>query len=604
MAVPDYFVTFDTESKRYQVTDDKEKQEFFIGDIYDGNKHNFFYDLDQFILRIVEYSKNKKWVYVFAHNIGYDSSLTGLKKMFILGKDFFGFKRHKFMIMDNNFWVRYTKLYSKKREQQNIVFLDSYQFLQKSLGQLAEDILKEHKYAKEEYLYSPKEWNEYISKNGFDLVKVDTEILYKLLEKFFEFLRKYDMPFGYTLSNIAYNEFLKNHLKYRIFFDDNVSPEYYDDMESAYRGGFVNVLELGNIDNIITYDVNSEYPKVMYKHNYPIKFVKMLKDITIEKYLEYSKLYYIISNVDFELPENSISFITKKIGNKLISIRKGNQTLHKPEIDYLIEENAKIKFNRVYLYEQVNDLFDSYVEKFYKIKKEADNPSERYIAKILLNSLYGKFGQNRETTEYIAVDENKEIDKPSRYMIIEGNEKIVITDYGYFKAKKVKHRNKFSYEIAGAVTSYARMYLYHLAKKIGLDSCVYFDTDSIHAKFKVWDGYGDLKDLINAVSYHPEFQDVIGNELGQLKIEKRGYGEYYAPKCYRFNGDWTFKGVNILKDKQLSENVWLHSQFSKIKSVIHKGVQVMKVKKSITFKNDKFKFKNNRAISYSEDELE
>ena len=40
-----------------------------------------------------------------------------------------------------------------------------------------------------------------------------------------------------------------------------------------------------------------------------------------------------------------------------------------------------------------DDLFSEYIEKWYNVKKNSKNEIEKSLAKLMLNSLYGKMGQ-------------------------------------------------------------------------------------------------------------------------------------------------------------------------------------------------------------------
>lgn len=63
-----------------------------------------------------------------------------------------------------------------------------------------------------------------------------------------------------------------------------------------------------------------------------------------------------------------------------------------------------------YKFERGKDVFKSYVEDLYNIKKNSSNVVERNTAKLMLNSLYGRFGM-KEITSQIKVIKAKDYDQ-------------------------------------------------------------------------------------------------------------------------------------------------------------------------------------------------
>ena len=70
-----------------------------------------------------------------------------------------------------------------------------------------------------------------------------------------------------------------------------------------------------------------------------------------------------------------------------------------------------IKILRGYKYEKEENLFKGYVDDIYRIRLESKNEQLNKIAKLLLNSLYGRFGMKTfvESTKFIKSDKLNEI---------------------------------------------------------------------------------------------------------------------------------------------------------------------------------------------------
>ena len=132
-----------------------------------------------------------------------------------------------------------------------------------SLDDLIRKYLKVGKYASEdEYALSPDEWNAYIHENGDELCRNDTIQLWKIFTKFLSFLSTNQFPLGMTLASTAMKTFRLRFQEGADLFYPN-SEDYNADIIEAYRGGYTNVLQLGEVEDVIVYDVNSLYPYSM-----------------------------------------------------------------------------------------------------------------------------------------------------------------------------------------------------------------------------------------------------------------------------------------------------------------------------------------------------
>lgn len=516
-------------------------------------------------------------VYVFAHNASYDLSLTGIKKDIILGEKLGTFKRADKFMVENVVYVKYQRQYKRngKRQRQQLIFLDSYQLLHGSLKSLAATFAAGEKYASDEdYSLSPAEWNKYIRENGAALAASDAEILYNILTKFFARLERLRVPFGITLPSMAWLYFKLNILDTTLRYRNDT--RYNANILEAYRGGFNNLFAPGAYKYIRDYDVNSLYPYSMANRKMPKKYIGYHRQtFTLPTYRRLAKKYYVIADVEFILPRDvQMSFIVKKIYGKLIPLQGGRLWLHQCEIDWLISHNALLIMHGAYLYEYSTTLFDDYVYGWYKIKNDATARRDeglRTIAKLFLNTLYGKTGQHRSYALMLPNETITQLHAPTKLIIKQHNGTTVITDYGYFHTIRDDQTIKYAPELAGAITAYARITLAKYVEAAGIENVIYCDTDSIHTTGKQLDKF-------------------ISNDLGALKIENEGEAVYYAPKVYKLNDKWTYKGVNVKRSVQINENEWETRQFSRAKSTLWEGVSVQTKRKRMTLLNDKFKW--------------
>lgn len=112
------------------------------------------------------------------------------------------------------------------------------------------------------------------------------------------------------------------------------------------------------------------------------------------------------------------------------------------------------------------------------------NPALRTIAKLMLNSFWGKLAQrpNLPQTEicndyesYFSLLSNEELEILGEYMVTDSS---ILVNFKKIKEENVDPGNT-SVAIASFVTSYARTKLYSIISKIKRGNLFYFDTDSV-----------------------------------------------------------------------------------------------------------------------------
>lgn len=180
---------------------------------------------------------------------------------------------------------------------------------------------------------------------------------------------------------------------------------------------------------------------------------------------------------------------SRKAGERL------NFTLHPQEkavyatceLDLAVAKGYKItKIHRVLHFpESTTTLFRGYVDVFMKLKDDAtreQNPGRRAIAKLCLNSLWGKFGQKTNVRQS---DFTKKY--ADAFVLMEEKDVLDVVDVGSAGTMEVVYREKGGDEvksyntnvaIAAWTTAQARRTLYE-ALDIVKDRAIYCDTDSV-----------------------------------------------------------------------------------------------------------------------------
>ncbi|XP_048583931.1 uncharacterized protein LOC116613862 [Nematostella vectensis] len=250
-----------------------------------------------------------------------------------------------------------------------------------------------------------------------------------------------------------------------------------------------------------------------------------------------------------------------------------------PEVYKALEKGyTVVKVYEVWHWEQWDCLFKEYIKTFLKFKQEASgwpawcvtdaekqqylddyeqhegvrldpakvekNPGLRSVAKMLLNCMWGKFGEqtNPRRTKY--VDEPKEFfgllldDHVDVTNVLIVNDDLLQVHYRMceeFKGMK-PHTNVI---IAAMTTTWARLKLYQVMEGLQ-ERCLYHDTDSV------------------IFVHRPgEWEPPLGDHLGDLtsELEEGDYIDHFAstgPKSYGYT---TRRGDSVCKVKGLHLNL-------------------------------------------------
>lgn len=308
-----------------------------------------------------------------------------------------------------------------------------------------------------------------------------------------------------TVASDAMNEYKQlNGMDYfsRMF------PVLHEDMDSeirrAYRGGFTYADPRFSgrvVDSGIVLDVNSLYPSVMKNYLIPYGLPLYKKG----EVLPTDERPLVIFSVTFtaKLKPNHIPCIQIKGSNMFIGteyLREITEptTLMVTNVDWdLYNDHYDIDvlaYGGGWRFRAVKGMFDSYIDKWSEVKAK-ETGGKREIAKLHLNSLYGKFASNPNVTGKVPI-------------LKDGVVKLV---------RGAPETRPPVYTAAGVfITAYARDITIRAAQA-NYDVFAYADTDSLHL----------LQDTV------PESIEVHPTKLGAWKFEYAFHNAYYIrPKAY------------------------------------------------------------------------
>lgn len=401
-----------------------------------------------------------------------------------------------------------------------------------------------------------------------DYIKRDVFIVRDALLKFFEYTGC-DSP-RLTLSSVAYSDWLR-YIPKTIEIEGvqdvkgYLLPQLDDDMyylcKDAYRGGFVYLnskYKCKTINqDIYKYDINSSFPNVMRNCKLPYGKPRYLTDSElgsiafnmrgelcytddktgqlVETTMYIGKCNDIVGNWNVKpncvpcYPINHALLSTEY--SEFISLDYSDtftgvdiQTffncyfdMDPPVIDPDCGYTLFMMFSEVLVFEEFNGLFDYYIDYWISKKIEADqsgNKALRTIAKLMLNSVYGKLGLNPvRYNKKSSLDEDGALKFEFDYEIDGITGEYLLDDRGR-KIIKSTTTAKNYIPIASFITAYARQHLIYAIQK-NIDSFVYCDTDSMHL-------LSQAKDV-----------ELNATKLGAWKFEGISTkSKYIRTKCY------------------------------------------------------------------------
>lgn len=536
---PKRLIVFDTEAYRSNKIDGIERQTLRLGvaryielnndlEIVEDEYYNF--TTCDGLLEYIEHRQRKdKTLFVYAHNIKYDLQLTGLLRLML--ED--GYEVSKFVMNDPPTFIRL------KRNRSHVMFVDTFNYWQTSVAKMG-DTLGLAKLTMPQEAESNEPW--------FTYCKRDVTVLSEYLLSYMLWLRNNSLGgMSLTLAGQAFRTYRHNFLESTITIHNYPHPLHLE--REGYSGARTEAFYQGDLSgqDWFKLDVNSMYPYVMKMDTYPVKMRAHSKDIPLSQLTRLLERFYVIAAV--VLDTDTPVYPSKHEGKLVFPVGRFVTTLHDSELRYAVEYGHIKEVLEVAIYER-GSLFNEYIDYFYQLKQTADATGDkisRQLAKTLMNSLYGKFGQRGIVSKILP---NKGAIRYGRYLgYSEKLKKNITINYLGDQIELSYPLNESYYSmpaIAGAVTANARMYLWRLIQLAGSKNVMYIDTDSLIVNLE---GYNNLASLLDDA------------KLGYLKLE--GESNRFiirGLKDYQFGTDNKTKGVPKTAIP-VDQNTWTYDQF-------------------------------------------
>lgn len=456
----------------------------FCAGIWDGEVYRQFWGEDNCVINIVEYIRDELQGYtIYAHNGGKFDYFFMLK------------------YFDPNIKIINGRIARAKIGKATLT--DSLLILPAPLSTYKKDVFNYKKMEKKVRLQHKQEILKYL--------KADCIYLHEWVSEFIGLFGK-----KLTIAGTAYNE-LKN-----TGYDPKNTYEGYDEkFRPFYYGGRVSTFKRGQINGDHEYiDINSAYPyAMMFKHAYGDKVIEVKTPP-----LNFDGYFAVIDAISYGcLPARDIES-KKLLYHDDEQIREYHCTGWEIKAGLDTGTLKVIKYKKIYVHEQIKSMKE-FVTKFYNGRleyKKNGNVTFAYFFKIVMNSCYGKFGQDGRQFKNYCLTGHSEV--PENYFELEEaiiEQEKVHKKFGdkddLIELERLQDKqwiihseihdsliweqpapvNRYNnVATAASITGYVRAYLWRAI----CDSVepVYCDTDSIMCK---------------------KFNGEMGNKLGQWKLE-------------------------------------------------------------------------------------
>jgi hypothetical protein len=484
-----------------------------------GNTDNFIYgtNIDDFM----KWCSNSKHNYTcYFHNLKFDSEYIFywlLKNGYECIEDKKARKDKTFtcLLSDTGQFYSVEVYFSVNGKKVNkVTFIDSLKILNFSVEKIAKDFkLPIQKLELDYERYRPVGYK--LQQYEIDYIRNDVEIMSMAL----------DIMFNQKLNKLTIGSdalsYYKNDLKSFNKYYPNIGNDKDKLIRKSYRGGWTYLnpkyknVEVGEG---LVIDKNSMYPSMMYYEfmpfGEPVYFEgEYIKDITHPLYIQ-------MFSCSFKVKENKLPTVQLKhtlgyMDNEYVETTEGRietLTLTNIDLELFLEhyDHSEITYHGGFKFKRITGLFKSYIDYWMEEKIKAGkegNGAKRQIAKLMLNSLYGKFGLSGT---------------------VRGKFPKLEDDIVKYECYPRRERDTVYVPVASFITSYARADIIRTSQairdytmnKYGKDFYLYSDTDSVHC-LKLSDD--ELK----------QFMDLDDFRLGAYKVESTfERAKFIRQKCY------------------------------------------------------------------------
>lgn len=507
-----------------------------------------FEDAAAFWDALESFAKEKTATYIYAHNWFYDLAMISAATEARLR----GWTITEYVPASHLLWL------SMRKGTKSLHFIDTLNYFAMSLEKLGEDI-GEYKSVSTAYPQSSPWWDDYC--------KQDVTVIRHAMHQYFSVISELDFGmYRKTLASQAYGAWRHRFMHHDVLILNDPQIEALE--RSAYHGGRSEVFyDLPIHSPVYGLDVNSMYPWVMREYLFPAIKAAKGRRMSLPQLRERISSELVVARVTVQTDEPVYPYAS--VDRVIYPVGQFETSLSTPELAYALAHDHLLSCSEWVSYEPA-PLFREFVDELYPLRSQYrtdGNLAFAFLVKILLNSLYGKFGQRGfvwkrceecDSAPYDEFDGNCEVDGP------------ILKHRRRFGEMWHRLRDLEAFEsfpaIAAHVTAYARMALWQLKSEAGHENVYYCDTDSLYT---------------NTVGKERLSARMSETELGGLKLESESrYAWFRAPKDYELDDYRKIKGVRK-SARQVSDTVYEQVQFESYDQTLSHGQDGVIVVKSV-----------------------
>lgn len=437
--------------------------------------------------------------------------------------------------------------------------------------------------------YTPLAWQ---SKAHIDLPQADPVVCCAVLElAVFRLLNWWrDSDAGVwkaSVGGLAWNNFRHRHMRHGI--SPTVDPDALRLEQDSYFGGIVECRWRGEVkipvDNTLNnparkpppgwgilngslyhLDIRSMYPAIMRDEYFPCRLITHKGGLRVSDLVDLLRAYAVVANVGLESP--NVPFPVR-VGDKVASaVGRFNTTLSGPELAFAANAGLLTRVYEACVYVRgriFREYATSWIAAREKYRAEGNKVYEAF-AKLMANSLYGRFAMRRNTW----------VDRPDKFAVEPWSD---WPEYDHLKGRVTSFRSISHYvqelnresmasgcfpAIASYVTSYGRVLMRRLLSGFPERSVLYVDTDGI---IVTDDGY----------RHAVEHVGIGGERAGSLRLVRQYQsGVIVGCRAYRLDETDCHAGLPVTA-KEVRPGVWEYNRPESPNELIknHRGGRVV-----------------------------
>lgn len=471
-----YFLPYDGKPKRreiiaFDIEGTGGEGGFVCGAIVSDHVSAFYTDRERMFGDLLAYAKDGAWVY--AHNLQYDLPILE-GPAFPVGRLLFTTTRL--------LWSTYGE---GKRAPR---FLDSGNLFPRhsvsSLGELVNLQKREISQSQMRRMAQGHPWHEFTPIEQTQIERYclrDAEIIYLAVNFMQELLLGLGGQLAPTIAGCAMDLYRRKYLKWPWPVIGEKTNKF---IRPAFYGGRVENFAVGEVKGVNLYDITSLYPFIQSAVRFPHpKYLHLEVSPTGYHWLDE---WEGVASVEVAVPNHFIPSLPHRHAKRLffpVGVFRGLYTLY--ELRRAIASGVQLISCEFVIGSKVTfNPFEDYTQDLFRVRSKYLEAGSGHanLVKLLLNSLYGRWGLNPDNGLYkmVEIGPGTDLDDLRGYVTHELGDKLLA--YGRVESKRPPdYVNLF---FAAQITSAARCHLLDELERQG-EEAVYCDTDSIITRGKV-----------------------------------------------------------------------------------------------------------------------